>query len=467
MVDKVRDKALNILSNIYNGAYSNIELNKELENSAFDTRDRAFITEIVYGTLKATITLDYIIKSKSKIKDSRIAPKIKNVLRMGLYQMFFMDRVPDSAVVNESVKLAGRYGHEGTKRFVNGLLRNVLRDVKAVKENNSDKSVDERLLYLEDILPDKTKDPVTYLSVKYGYQEWITKRYLKQHDFDFVESMFIADSEDPDFIIRVNRLKTTKAELIDKLDQRGIESYPCKFCDEALHLVKPSAVKNINEFNDGLFNVQGESSMLVAKALDPKTGENILDMCSAPGGKTTHIAELMGNEGHVVANDIFPHKIELINEAAARLGISIVDAAIGDATVFNKDYEESFDRVLVDAPCSGLGIVRKKPDIKLSRKKEDIKGLVDVQKAILNNAARYVKPGGVVVYSTCTILDEENYDVVSDFIEKNKNFEFMGFEKLLPQYFSEKNTADSGYLHLFSNMNGIEGFFIAKLKRIN
>jgi 16S rRNA (cytosine967-C5)-methyltransferase len=450
MADKVREKALTILHSVYEGAYSNIELNRELDPTEFKVLDRAFITELVYGTIKWTITLDHVIKNFSKLKGNKIAPRIRTIIRMGLYQIFFMDKVPHSAACNESVKLAGRYGHEGTRKFVNGLLRNVIRET----EGQIDKVN----------FPDKDKESAQFLSGRYGYPIWMVEKFLSRHDFNFVQDMLRCDIVSPDLTIRYNRIKTTRQDLMDSLNSKGLECVPGKYSEDALMLVKPSAISKIDEFNLGLFTVQGESSMLVARVLSPAHGEKVLDMCSAPGGKTTHIAELMGNKGEVIATDIFHHKVELVKKAAQRLGIEIIHAAEGDGTAFNKEFEGAFDRVLVDAPCSGLGIMRKKPEIKLVRNESDIKGLTQIQKAILNNASRYVKPGGTLVYSTCTILEEENLNVVNDFLGENKMFNLEGFDKLLPQELPGREEAEKGYLRLFSNM-GMDGFFMAKLKR--
>lgn len=453
MTDKVRDKALSILLKVYEGAFSNLELNKDLEKLELRPVDRAFITELVYGTITWTLTLDYIIKNFSKVKENKISERIRAILRMGLYQIFFLDKVPNSAACNESVKLAGKYGHEGTKRFVNGLLRNIIRQTNGNLDNI--------------IFPDKREKPVAYLSARYGYQPWIVKKYLKSHSFEFVEDMMKADNTVPDVTIRFNRLRTTKPDLMAALNQSGIDCNEGKICDDAIALINPSSIGKIDAFNKGLFTVQGESSMLVGKILDPKPGETILDMCSAPGGKTTHIAEIMGNEGKIVAADIFPHRTGLVDEACKRLGISIVETVESDGTVYNDSFNCKFDRVLVDAPCSGLGIVRKKPEIKFTRHEEDISELVKIQSKMLQNAARYVKSGGTIVYSTCTILEEENLDIIKAFINENKMFELVDFYDMIPDKLKEFTGLDAkkGYIRLYSNMGNIDGFFIAVLKR--
>lgn len=446
-VDMARAAALKTLYEILeNGAYSNIALNKQLEASELKELDRAFATELVYGTIKWKLTLDWIIKQFSSIKPGKISPWIMNILRLGIYQLLYMDRIPVSAACNESVTLAKRYGHSGSSGFVNAVLRNVARS----RDN---------LRY-----PDRKNEPVKYLSVKYSYPEWMAERFLKLYGEEFTENLLSSGNAVPDLTVRVNTLKISREELIEALKKEGVEASPGKYVNEAVVLINPSSLVKLDAFKKGLFQVQDESSMLAGRILDPKPGELVIDACSAPGGKATHMAQLMENKGLVLARDIHEHKIRLIDEAAQRLGINIIKTEIFDAS--GKDVKNNMkaDRVLLDAPCSGLGIIRKKPDIKWTRTADEAGQLPELQNRLMEAASGCVKPGGVLVYSTCTILPEENQMVVEKFLKNNAEFELDDITGLIPGelhgYIENK-----GFLQLFPNRDGIDGFFMARIRR--
>ncbi|MCX7842937.1 MAG: 16S rRNA (cytosine(967)-C(5))-methyltransferase RsmB [Clostridia bacterium] len=446
-IDAVREIALKALYDINEkGAYSNITLDKYLEGHELREVDRAFITELVYGTLKWKLAIDWIIGQFSSIKLKKISPWILNTLRLGVYQILYTDRIPDSAACNESVALAKRYGHEASGRYVNAVLRNVSRSKGNIN------------------YPDKQKELEKYLSVKYSHPEWMVGEWLKRFGGEFTESLLDSNNTVPDFTIRVNTLKVSKRELAKRLEALGMETAEGKFAEEAMIIKKPVSISNLDAFKEGLFQIQDESSMLVAKVLDPKPGELAIDVCSAPGGKSTHIAQLMNNIGTVLARDIHEHKIRLIEDAASRLGITIIKAELFDAAEVDDNFLEKADRVLVDAPCTGLGIIRRKPDIKWARNMGDKKEITCLQGKILNASAKYVKPGGVLVYSTCTIEKEENEDIVRAFIEKEKDFTFEDISGLLPIGL-KKSSATFGYIQLYPNLDGIDGFFICRMRR--
>ncbi|HOM01701.1 MAG TPA: 16S rRNA (cytosine(967)-C(5))-methyltransferase RsmB [Acetivibrio sp.] len=446
-VDKPRETALKILYDINEkGAYSNISLNKYLNGFEFESVDRAFITDIVYGTLKWKYTIDYLIEKFSSIKIKKLSPWILNILRMGIYQIIYMDRIPVSAACNESVKLATKYGHAASSKYVNAVLRNIARS----KEN---------LPY-----PDKNKDTAHYLSIKYSHPLWMVKDWLLRFGEEFTEGLLKANNDVARFTVRVNDLKISKEELIDMLTGDGFEVENGKYLDEALIIKNPSAVQKMGAFAKGYFQVQDESSMLVAKVLDPKPGETVLDVCSAPGGKSTHIAQIMKNRGTVISRDIHEHKIKLIEQAKERLGLEIIKIEVFDAAVLDSNLVGKIDRVLVDAPCTGFGIIRRKPDIKWSRNLEDKAEIVSLQEKILSTASEYVKDGGVLVYSTCTIEPEENEKAVEKFVSGNKDFYLEDITDLLPESL-RKESASKGYIQLYPNIDGIDGFFIARMRK--
>lgn len=446
-VDLPRETALKVLYEINNkGAYSNIALDKYLEASMFKVIDRGFVTELVYGVEKWLLQIDWIICRFSSIKLIKISPWILNILRMGIYQLLYMDKVPESAACNESVKLAGKYGNKGSTGFVNAVLRNIARNRGKIPR------------------PDKSSSLLEYLSITYSHPEWMVERFLKLFGQELTESLLISNNALPEFTIRTNTLKTTREKLIEALARENVQAEPGHFYKDALIIKNPSSISKLVTFKEGLFQVQDESSMLAAAALDPKPGELVLDACSAPGGKATHIAQLMGNEGTILARDIHGHKIELINQSASRLGIEIIKTAIHDALVPDTELEGKADRVLLDAPCTGLGIIRRKPDIKWTRKSADLYEITSLQKKMIIAAGRSVKAGGVLVYSTCTILPEENTDIVKGFLDSNSDFEMDDLSYFIPEPLKSR-IKEKGMLQLYNSCDGTDGFFISRLRK--
>ncbi len=445
-IDVARETALKILYDISeNAAYSNISVNRYLESVELRELDRAFATELAYGTVKWLIEIDYIIDRFSSVKLKKLSPWIKNILRLGIYQLLHTDRIPASAAVNTSVELAKRYGHQASSRFVNAVLRNIDRS-------------------RQNIPYPKREDITKYLSIIYSHPEDLVSRWLKLFGAEFTEALLKSNNEVPDFNVRVNTLKTNRRELIEALKQEGCQAHEGNYLVESVILDNPSSIAKLQAFQKGYFTVQDESSMLSSVILEPKEGQLAVDVCSAPGGKSTHIAQLMNNKGTVLSRDIHPHKLKLIEQTAARLGIDIIETELFDAAKLDENLIGKADRVLVDAPCTGLGIIRKKPDIKYSGNIGQQKEIVELQKQVLANAAKYVKPGGFLVYSTCTILPEENLDNVKAFLEENKDYKLAGFEKLLPENL-KTGTSLEGYIQLYPNLNQTDGFFISKIIR--
>ncbi len=428
MIDKTREIALKTLYKIdQEQAYSNIELNEQIKQNRknINEKDIGLISEIVYGVTTWKLTLDEIIKKHSKIKLKKISPWIKNILRMGMYQIIFLDKIPKSAAVNESVNLAKRYGHASSSNFVNAILRKV-----------------EKIDYEEFF---KIEDDADRISKTTSMPKWIVEELIKENGIKQAEQICKNSNLKPSISIRVNRLKTTKEELIQKLKQKGIEINEAqqqsnKNKEETskqeikeqnfLILNKVKNIENLKEFKEGLFTIQDISAGQTAKLLNPKSGEKVLDACSAPGGKTTYLAEIMENTGMIDAWDIHEHRTKLVEQNAKRLGISIIKTHVRDASIYDENLKEKYDKILLDVPCLGIGVIKRKPDIKWQRKPEDIEEITKIQKQILENCSKYLKKGGTLVYSTCSILKEENEDVVNCFLSKNNQFFTSKEEKI-------------------------------------
>ncbi len=445
MIDIPREIILKTLYKIdKDGGFSNIILDELIKQNRkiLDEKDIGFISEIVYGTITWKLTIDEIIKKYSKIRLKKISPWILNVLRMGIYQIVFLDRIPKSAAVNESVNLAKRYGHKSSSNFVNAILRKV-----------------EKIDYEEFF---NIGDEVERISKTTSMPIWMVKELLKSNTAETVLEICKCSNIRPKICLRVNKLKITEEELIKILEAKNI-LVEKGIVDPFLVVSNVKNIENLKEFKDGYFIVQDEAAGLTAKILNPKKGEYILDACSAPGGKTTFIAELMGNNGKIEAWDIYEHRLNLVNENTERLGIDIVETKIQDATILNENYIEKFDKILLDVPCLGIGVLKRKPDIKWTKTQEDIEEITKIQLQILNNCVKYLKKGGELVYSTCSIFESENIEVIDEFLKANCNFEIMNEEIKEEQYF-QKYVRNDKYLQVYQNKD-TDGFFIVKLKK--
>ena len=448
-MDKPREIALKTLVSIeQEKSYSNIILNKMIkENSKIlSEKDKAFISELVYGIISMKLTLDEIIKKYSNIKIKKISIWILNVLRMGTYQIIFLDKVPKSAAVNESVNLAKRYGHKASSNFVNAILRKI---------NKSD--YDELFLI---------KNDIERISKTRSMPEWIIKELLKDRNIEEVDKICKNLNNRPKVQIRVNTLKTTKEELETILQKEDIK---CSRIEEMPNFLDANIknIENFEYFKKGYFTVQDISAGLTAEILSPKENEIILDACAAPGGKTTYMAELMKNKGEVIAWDIHKHRVDLIKENANRLGIDIIKAETQDSTKFNPKYENYFDKILLDVPCLGIGVIKRKPDIKWQKSEKNIQEIVDLQFKILENISRYLKPGGFLVYSTCSILKEENEEQIEKFLEKHSEYERVSIDEISTLGNIEdikKKFTKNGYFKIEPDESK-DGFFIEKLRK--
>lgn len=437
-----REIALIVLNEVYNkGAYANIALAEEIARQDLSDQDRRFVTELVYGTVKQGAVLDWILAKYLTRSMEKLPPVIRNILRMGIYQITGMDKVPVSAACNQAVELAKKYGHPGTVKFVNAVLRSAVR-------------LPEKAAY-----PDPESQPVRYLALKYYHPEWLIERWLKRLSYVEVVALCEANNQTPPLSIRTNTLKITRPELLDVLAAEGVEAEPSELVPEEIVCCSYPALGRLESLQQGLFQIQDESSMLVGHVLGPLPGEFIIDACGAPGGKSTHIAALMQNKGKVLSTDIHEHKLKLTRENAIRLGIVIIETLAADAADLHLKYKNQADRVLVDAPCSGIGVIRRKPDSRWRKSPEVIRDLPDLQLSILKSAAECVKPGGVLVYSTCTTEPEENNAVIESFLQARQDYYLQPAGEYLPL----KRLGNM--IQLWPHKDAVDGFFIARLKR--
>lgn len=396
------------------GEYSHIALRNVLENYQYlDKSERAFITRVTEGTLERMIELDYIINQFSKTKVNKMKPVIRTIIRSAVYQLKYMDSVPDSAVCNEAVKLAGKRGFSGLKGFVNGVLRNISRNLDNVK------------------YPDKS-DTVKWLSVMYSMPEWIITEWLKNYDREMVEKMLQAFLAERPTTIRCNLSQISREELAEELKKEGVKVRLCDTVGSALFISGYDYLGALESFRTGYFQVQDISSMEVAEWAAPKEDEYIIDVCAAPGGKSLHLADKLAGKGHVEARDLTPYKVDLIRDNIARIGIDNIEAVCQDATVYDEASEKKADILIADLPCSGLGVLGKKTDLKYKMNPDTQEELVHLQREILSVVHRYVKSGGKLLYSTCTIHRAENQENAAWFAEQYPEFELVRERQFLP-----------------------------------
>ncbi len=421
------------------GAYSNLVLDGLLkENPGLEERDKSFVCNIVYGTLDRLILIDYNIGIYLNQPVKKLKPELHTILRMGTYQLLFMDKVPSRAAVNESVNLAKANKSNFAASMVNAVLRRV---------------ADNGLR-----LPEGTDNDPKYLAVKYSCPEWLISLWIDSYGFENAVSLAEKALEAPPLVVRCNTVKTTVDELIWSLAEEGVVSEKTSIAPDALIINVSAAVDELEAYKSGLFHVQDLASQLCCMALDAKPGETVFDLCSAPGGKTFTIAQMMNNSGTVRAFDIYQSRVELIRNGAARLGLTNVFSYLSDAAIFNENYGYA-DKVLCDVPCSGLGIIRRKPEIRF-KKTADIDNLPDLQYRILCNATRYLNAGGRLVYSTCTLNPKENSEVCDRFLNEHPDFTAVDF---LPQI--QRYNKNEKYLTLMPHIHSTDGFFVAVFEK--
>ncbi len=389
-------------------AYSNITLNKIFSKYELSKEDRAFTSALFYGVLDRKITIDYILSKFIKKPLSKITPFTVSVLRISVYQLNFMERIPESAAVNEAVKLVKSSKERFNASFVNAVLRNIIRNKVEIPAGNDKKS----------------------LSIRFSCPEWIVKSFINDYGEKIAVELLEESLKAPPVILRVNTCKITCCELVRELEVEGITVRETDV-KNALSVLGGIDVRASECYRKGFFHIQDTASQLSVSKLEPKPLERVVDLCSAPGGKSFTMAELMENKGEVLSFDLYESRVELIKKGAERLGLSVIKASVGDATVYNPDIGQ-FDAVLCDVPCSGLGVLRRKPEIKYKEVGE-LSGLEEIQQKILKNADRYLKKGGRLLYSTCTLRKAENEEQIKAFLDKNTNYELQYEHSYMPQ----------------------------------
>lgn len=442
-MDKARAFALKVIHEVYaKDAYANVVLAQQLRKDGLSDVDRRFATELVYGTVKAGGTLDWIIKKYVTRPLKKMDPMVLDILRLGVYQLKYMDKVPDSAACNESVELAKKFTNAGAAKFVNGVLRTMVREPE------------------KGAFPSGKGTATAELALKEQHPEWLVRRWIKEFGYDEAVKLCQFNNSQPSICLRTNTLMTSRSELLLTLMSYGVEAHASSLTPEGVILDSHGSLDSLAPLQEGYCQVQDESSMLVAHVVDPQPDDFILDVCSAPGGKTTHIAAMMGDKGRITAFDIYDHKLQRVRENAQRLGITCIETKEMDAREVWQEYPQQADRVLVDAPCSGLGVLRRKPDSRWRKTPELLKELPKLQLEILRSAAAAVKKGGILVYSTCTIAKEENGDVVREFLQGTDSFELINAGERLPIPRMDE------MVQLYPQRDGTDGFFIACMKRV-
>ena len=427
-LDKVRVAATKIICDVATkGAWANVALAQTLRQEKFSDLDRKFCTELVYGTVKAGASLDWKISKYLKRPLAKVDEKILAVLRVGLYQVFFLDRVPNSAAVNESVELAKNFCGLSAPKFVNGVMRSAVREPH--KSN----------------FP--TGDSLQSLALRTFHPLWLVKLFVEEFGLEEAKQLLAFDNTDPPLCLRVNCLRTTREEILDALIKFGVQAELSTLAPEGIICRGHGALDKFQPLRAGLCQVQDESSMTAARLLNPAAGEFVIDCCAAPGGKSTHLAELMNNRGRIIAADIYETKLEHIKQNAARLGIKIIEPILIDARELGNKFFGQADKVLVDAPCSGLGVLRRKADLRWRKISDE--DLPTLQGEILSSAAKALKLGGTLLYSTCTITRRENQDVVEKFLAAHENFKLVEMQTFLP------------------HITNTDGFFSAKLTKVS
>lgn len=443
----IRELVLDILIEINEkNGFSHVVLGKTLSKYQYlKKQERSFITKVTEGAVENAILIDYIIDSYSKVKVKKMKPVIRNIMRMSVYEIFYMDSIPESATCNEAVKLTIKRGFSGLKGFVNGVLRNIARN----KDNIE--------------YPNPSEDLVSYFKIKYSMPEWIIEQLIFQYGAEDASRIIEGFSKRYEYVTVRCGILSKADEIVKELQDEGITVKRNPLYEGALDIKDFDYLSKIEAFNQGRISVQDVSSMLVSHIANPKKDSFCIDMCAAPGGKALHLAELLSGTGMVIARDLTEAKISLIEENIERTELENIDTQMWDATVLDDSMIGKADVVIADLPCSGLGVIGKKPDIKYNMTPEKQKELVALQRKILDVAWQYLKPNGTLIYSTCTVNKEENEENLKWMLEK------MPLETVdISDYFCEDfkgDTLKDGYIQMLPGINHTDGFFISKLKR--
>jgi len=446
-----RDLALAVLNSLdHDPGFPERHLERAIErNPQITRRDRAFVVNLIQGVFRFRLRLDWIIRQFIRFSFNKAEPPILNILRIALYQIFFMDRVPESAAVNEAVKQAKAMGKGHASGFVNGILRQICRQKDQIN------------------FPDPENDRVHYLSVYYSYPEWLVEKWIGELGMDSAERLLEAENRIPDLVIRANSLKVDRSDLIRLLQEEGVTAIPASHSPEGIKVGGlKGPVNQLDTFKNGLFQVQGEAAQICSHLISLGSGESVLDLCAGLGGKSTHLAEIMKGKGRVLSLDISHGRLIRLLESSHRLGISCIQPVVADASVrLASVLRSSFDKILIDGPCSGLGILSRHPDGKWSKNETDIKRLTYLQKSILNEAVALLKKRGTMLYVTCTISEVENEEVVSAFLKQNSGVFLENLKDHAPEWALEFIN-DQGFFKTLPHVHGMEGFFAALFKKV-
>lgn len=442
MAKSAREAALTVLERCRRDqAFSDALLGSVMQTAGLDSKDRALCTRLCYGVLQNMLLCDFYI-DKFVSKAQKLEPKVRDILRLSVYQILLLDKIPSHAAVNEGVELCRKYGFARASGLVNAVLRRIT--------ENKDK-----------LPPIPDKDIKEFLSIKYSTPPELVKKLTDEFSIDFTEGLLRANNEAAPLTVQVNTLKTTASELRFALEAKGIELTPHVIIPDCFELNGAGDLTELEECGNGLFYVQDAAARIAVLAAAPKPGDTVLDACSAPGGKSFAAALMMNNSGKISAFDIHDNKLIRVREGSLRLGIDIITTGVMDAAKPDAGLRETFDIVIADVPCSGLGVIRKKPDIRYKDMKE-IDKLPETQLAILNGLSSCVRPGGVLLYSTCTVLEKENGGVVDRFLKDHGEFSAESF--VLPSPIDE---VASGRLSLYPHVHHTDGFFVCKLRKKN
>lgn len=435
--DKPREKALEILTRVETGAFADALLDQARQ--VFDARDSAFILELAYGTLRNQTLLDWTLDQFSTQPLAKTDSWTRNILRLGAYQMLFLDKVPVHAAVNTAADLAKDHGKKSG--YVNGLLRNLDRKRASIVSPGPD-------------------DPVRRLSILHSHPEWLVRRWVKRFGEETAERLLRENNRPAPLIVRANTLKTTRDQLRASLEADGAATIETVYSTVGLEIISSPGLRSLKAYAQGWFMIQDQAAQLIGLMLDPRPGETVLDACAAPGGKATHLGELMENRGSVIALESDQGRLGRIRENSARLGITIISPVRGDAM---KYQEGRFDKVLIDAPCSGLGVLRRHPDGRWNKSEKTIRERAFLQRGILENCALLLKSGGALVYATCTTEPEENEEVINSFLAEHNEFDIEGPQRLPAS--AARLVDDKGFFRTFPDEPAMDGFFGVRLVR--
>ncbi|MGB9660629.1 MAG: 16S rRNA (cytosine(967)-C(5))-methyltransferase RsmB [Moorellaceae bacterium] len=445
-----REAALHIVYRVQEeGAFANLAAKEVLGATGLARRERALATDIAYTAIKAWNLIDWALNlCLHKRKLEELPPWIRCVLRVGAAQLLFLTRIPARAAIYEAVELAKKYGHRGTASLVNAVLRRL-------------ETYKSQLPY-----PPLEEDPVNHIALRYYHPSWLVARWLEELGIEETVKLCRANNQPPPAVIRVNTLKISVSSLRERLSRQGIKVYPARYAPEALVVEEGAVGEESADFRQGLFYIQDEASILVGHAVAPEPGSTVIDACAAPGGKTTHLAQMMQDRGRIWAVDIHAHRLQLIQENCHRLGVTCVQTVQADAAELGRRFAGTADYLLLDAPCTGLGVLRRRPDIRWRKDLQRLEELSRLQLSLLSGSVEALKPGGVLVYSTCSLAPEENQEVLQRFLQETPGMVYEDLSGYLPSLPPDlKEQAAAGQVQFWPHRHGTDGFFVARLRR--